>query len=390
MKITSVELATIEHPLPPGEPLSGKAQRPAWPSQIEVANPMSRFPKFKSRRHLYQAKRWPAFGVKVVAEDGTWGIGTTSGRPVAAVIEDAFAHILVGEECTAIEKLWDMMFRASKPFGTVGISSIAISAVDLALWDLVGKLKNKPVYELIGGPTRENVFVYATGNDVDWYQELGFSAFKLPCQYGPTDGLWGLDQNEKVVAETRKRIGDHAELMLDCYMAFDVDYTVRLAERLRPYRLKWIEEFLIPEDVAGHIAVRKRLPWMTLAGGEHLYTHFPFQQMIEHRCLDILQPDIHWAGGLTACIKICHMAEAAGLQVILHGGGNDPYGQHLTWAMPNIPWGEYFVGSDPGIPLSNASYPNAVIPSDSFLPNPPTGPGFGLDISENQLHPFNW
>ena len=84
------------------------------------------------------------------------------------------------------------------------------------------------------------------------------------------------------------------------------------------------------------------------------------------------------------------MAEAAGLQVILHGGGNDPYGQHLTWAMPNIPWGEYFVGSDPGIPLSNASYPNAVIPSDSFLPTPPTGPGFGLDISENQLHPFKW
>ena len=78
------------------------------------------------------------------------------------------------------------------------------------------------------------------------------------------------------MAETRKRIGDHAELMLDCYMAFDVDCTVRLAERLRPYRLKWIEEFLIPEDVAGHIAVRERLPWMTLAGGEHLYTHFPF------------------------------------------------------------------------------------------------------------------
>ena len=102
---------------------------------------MSRFPRFKPRRQLYAASQWPGFAVKITAEDGTWGLGTSAGRPAAAVIEDAFAHILVGEDCLAIEKAWDMMFRVSKSFGTVGIATVAISAVDLALWDLAGKLQ---------------------------------------------------------------------------------------------------------------------------------------------------------------------------------------------------------------------------------------------------------
>ncbi|HIG18384.1 MAG TPA: hypothetical protein EYQ31_14500, partial [Candidatus Handelsmanbacteria bacterium] len=108
-------------------------------------------------------------------------------------------------------------------------------------------------------------------------------------------------------------------------------------------------------DEDGHAEVRRRLPWMTLAAGEHFYTPFPYQRMLERGCLDILQPDIHWVGGLTACVKIAHMAEAAGKQVCLHGGGRDRYGQHFTWAMPNTPWGEFYIGSDPGVPLEEAA-----------------------------------
>ena len=349
---------------------------------------MSKFPRFKKRRQLYSAKQWPGFGVKVTAEDGTWGLGTAAGRPAAMVVEDAFAHILEGENCLAIEKLWDMMFRVSKSFGTVGIATVAISAVDLALWDLAGKLQNKPVYELLGGPARDRLFVYATGDDVDWYKELGFRGFKLPCQYGPVDGLSGLRENEKRIAEVRQLIGDDCELMLDCYMAFDVEYTARLAHRLRPYDLRWMEECLIPEDVGGHIELKKRLPWMAPASGEHFYTPYPYQLMIENRCLDILQPDIQWVGGLTACIKICHMAASAGLEVCLHGGGRDPYGQHLSWAMPNTPWCEYYIGSDPGIPLEETAQSGAQVPRDSYLEFVPTGPGFDLGIEEEWLVPF--
>ena len=107
----------------------------------------------------------------------------------------------------------------------------------------------------------------------------------------------GLDQNERRVAEVRELIGDECELMLDCYMAFDVEYSVRLAERLRPYKLRWLEECLIPEDIKSHIKLKECLPWQTLASGEHFYTHYPYQQMVEHRALDVLQPDIHWVAG---------------------------------------------------------------------------------------------
>ncbi|MEW6751845.1 MAG: enolase C-terminal domain-like protein [Candidatus Latescibacterota bacterium] len=386
MKIQSITLVRVNRP-PRPEPQTQPSRQP-WTATDEVANPMSRFPRFKRHRSLYGARQWPGFAVKVTAEDGTWGLGSGAGRPAAAVIQDAFAHILEGEECSSIERLWDMMFRVSKPFGTVGIATVAISAVDLALWDLAGKLAGKPVYELIGGPARERIFAYATGNDVDWYRQCGFRAFKLACPYGPADGLEGLRRNEELVARTREMIGDECELMLDCYMAFDVEYTVRLAERLRPYRLKWIEEYLIPEDIEGHIEVRRRLPWMTLASGEHIYTRYPYQQMIKHGCLDVLQPDIHWVGGLSECLRICHMAAAADLMVCLHGGALNPYGLHLTWAMPNTPWGEYFVGSPPGVPLAEAAGPDALVPRDSYLEFRPSAPGFGLGVEEQWLEPF--
>ena len=170
----------------------------------------------------------------------------------------------------ATEKLFDMMFRMAAPYGSTGLTSYAISAVDLALWDLKGKLLNRPVYELLGGPQKESIFCYSTGFETEWYMELGFEATKLPLPYGPADGLEGLNKNEVEVARTRELIGDNVELMLDCWLSLDVEYTIRLAERLKPYRLKWIEDYLIPEDFEGFAQVRQRLPWQTLATGRTL------------------------------------------------------------------------------------------------------------------------
>ena len=364
-------------------------RRAAWSAQAEVANPMSRYPRYKRNRQSWLPK-WHNLWVKVVADDGTWGLGSTSyDRPVAAVVNDHLAPMLVGEESTAIEKLWDMMFRLTKPYGTSGLASCAISAVDLALWDLAGKLRNRPVYELLGGPARDRILTYATGNDTDWQLELGFRAVKLACTYGPTDGLAGLKENERLVAKTRQLVGDQVEIMLDCYMAFDVEYTIRLAQKLRPYNLRWIEEYLIPEDIDGHKAVRQAVNWVSLASGEHLCTRWPYRQLIEKQCLDVLQPDIHWVGGLSECVKICHMAESAGLIVCLHGGGNDPYGQHLSYAMPNTPWAEYFIASPPGVPLDEVKQvPGTSVPSDGTL-RPSEEPGFGLGIEEEWLIPFD-
>ena len=264
----------------------------------------------------------------------------------------------------------------------------AVSAVDLALWDLLGKQLGKPVYELLGGPQKDQIFCYATGNDVDWYQELGFRGFKLACPHGPADGLEGLRKNEELVARTREQIGPMEELMLDCWMAFDVDYSVRLAETLRPYRLRWLEECLIPEDLAAHEVLRGRLPWQTLATGEHWYTPLPFLWAITHQVVDILQPDIAWCGGLTVCRKIAAAAEAAGISLILHGGGNTAYGQHFSYAMAAVPWCECFVGTPPGVPLAEGwGLPGQAVPRDGWLV-PSDAPGFGLEIPEDWFVPF--
>lgn len=385
MKIT--EIRAMRLTVPPREATTAP-RRPAWAEDAEVANPMSRYPRVKRHRGLWLPP-WENVWCKVTAEDGTFGLGMTAhGRAVAAVIDDHLAPQLAGEDCLAVERLADMMFRLTKPYGSTGLASYAVSAVDLALWDLRGKLLGQPVYALLGGPARERTFCYATGNDLDWYQELGFRAFKLACPYGPADGLDGLRKNEEFVARARERVGDDCELMLDCWMAFDVEYTVRLAETLRPYRLRWLEECLIPEDFDAHLALRERLPWQILATGEHWYTHVPFQWALAHRAADILQPDIAWCGGLTTCRRVAAAADAAGVTVLLHGGGNTPFGQHFTHATPASPWLECFVGTPPGVPLEEGwALPGQAVPRDGWLV-PSDASGFGLEIPPDWLTPF--
>ena len=325
-------------------------------------------------------------GCLVTAEDGSWGFGIARyGAPVIAIINDHIAPLLIDENCMAIEKLWDMMLRIVSPYGAQGLGAYAMSAVDLALWDLKGKLLDCPVYELIGGPARDRQTCYATGNDTDWQLELGFKAVKLACPYGTADGLDAITRNEALVARTREMIGPNVELMLDCWMAFDVEFTVRLAERLRPYGLKWLEDCLMPEEVDGWGVLRQRLPWQTLATGEHWYTPVPFAAAAARHVVDIFQPDIAWVGGLTALIKICHLAEAAGIAVIPHAAMNTPYGQHACIAMPNIPWGEFFLGSAPGIPLAEVTlFPGQAVPRGGELV-PREGPGFGLGVTKEWL-----
>lgn len=327
---------------------------------------------------------WHRPACVVTAEDGTWGFGISLfGVPVATLINDFYAPRLVGENCMAIEKLWDMMVRMSTSFGASGLASYAISAVDCALWDLKGKLLQCPVYELLGGPQKEKIFCYASGFDQEWYMELGFKATKLFCPYGPEHGMEGLRKLEKMVAETRQTIGDEVELMLDAWTAFDVEFTVRLAEVLKPYRLKWIEDCIPADDLVGYRSVRHRIPWQTLATGEHWYLPTVFATAAGQRLVDIFQPDVLWCGGITSAMKICHLAQANGISVITHGGMNYPYGQHLAFAMPAITWGERSEGvSPPGVPLEEmAKLPGTPVIQDGYLV-PSDAPGFGLEIDQ--------
>jgi len=353
-------------------------RRDPWPAAGPVANPMTEYPRYAAYRPDWMPRFAGGYACVVEAEDGTVGFAPVGqGQPAALVIDDHLGPLLLGEDALATEKIYDMALRMCTPYGAAGLASFAISALDLALWDLKGKLLGLPVYSLIGGPAKDEMTCYATGADTDWYLELGFGAVKLPCPYGPADGLDGLRKNVDLIRRTRDQIGDERDLMLDCWMAFDVEYAVRLAEEIRPYKVRWLEDCLRPDDFKGHEQLRKRIPWQGLATGEHWHTAAPFQHAAGEGLVDIFQPDINWVGGMTALLQISALARAANIKVIPHAGGNTAYGQHACFGLPGIPWTEYFVGTPPGIPLEETVTEGLSTPVGGKLV-PSAAPGFGI------------
>lgn len=251
------------------------------------------------------------------------------------------------------------------------------------------KLLDLPVYRLLGGPCRESLELYATGDDLDWAMELGFTRFKLTNPIHYREGQEGLNRLEEKVADARDLVGQDAELMLNAVMSYNVEYAVQVAETLRPFQMRWLEEPLIPGDLEGHIALKKAVPWMPIATGEDHHGRIAFRQLVENRCVDVLQPDLKWCGGLTEAVKIYTIGEAAGLQTIPHGGANSPFGQHFAMAMPESLMAEFWLGSDPGVPLVEVrAIPGMAVPESGKLV-PSDGPGFGMEILAEWIEPFS-
>jgi L-rhamnonate dehydratase len=387
MKIKEIRACVVN--LPPVSPTT-PARRPSWRLTAPIGLPMNKYPEFPPT----VPARTPGIGgrpvwVKVTAEDGTWGLGRCSfGAPVAALIDYHFAPLLVGRDCFATELLNDMMWRSSLRHGAQGLSAVAQSGIDLALWDLKGKLLGQPVYRLLGGPARDRLRCYCTSDDLDWSLELGFTAFKVTNPVHYEQGLAGIGIIEEKIARAREAVGSTAELMFNPVMAYDVEFTIRLAERLRPYQLRWLEEPLIPDDLEGHIQIRRAITWIPIATGEDHHTRIPFRQLVEHRCVDVVQPDLHWCGGMTEALKIYHIAEAAGIKTSPHGGCNSPFGQHFCYALPECTLGEYHLSSPVGVPLAEvARIPGQAVPKDGYLV-PSDAPGFGMEIKAEWIVPW--
>jgi len=328
--------------------------------------------------------------VQVISEDGSWGLGQCSfGEPTAAIVDYHFGPLLEGRDCMALEYLNDMMWRSSQRFGAGGIVTVAQSGIDLALWDLKGKLLDQPVYSLIGGPCRDKALVYCTSDDLDWAKELGFKHFKISNPVHYDEGIDGINIVEKKIAQAREEVGPDAELMFNPVMSFNVEFAIRLAERLRPYGLRWFEEPLIPTDLEGYIELRKAITWIPLATGEDHHGRWTFRQLVEHRAVDVLQPDMKWCGGLSEALKIYTIGEAAGIITIPHDAVAMPWGQHFAITMPESPMAEFWMGSDPGIPLEELRpIPGVPVPKDGYI-TPSDAPGFGMEIKEEWIKPWD-
>jgi L-rhamnonate dehydratase len=284
------------------------------------------------------------------------------------------------------------MWRATINYGRKGLPLQAISAVDLAIWDLLGHIRNEPVYALLGGKARDRLPCYCTSARPDISKELGFVGAKIPCPYGPSAGDEGLRKNVEFFKGWREKVGPDFPLSLDCYMALSVPYAIKLAKALQPYNLKWMEEFLPPDDYAGYAQVKDALKdtGILLTTAEHEYTRYGFRQLIESKCVDILQPDVTWIGGMTEARRVVAMAAAYDIMVIPHGSA--AYSYHLQYAFKNCPIAELINLSpkaDKIVPYFGGLFTDEPLPKDGWV-DLPDRPGFGMTLNrEGLVRPYD-
>ncbi|WP_123537646.1 enolase C-terminal domain-like protein [Halosimplex salinum] len=275
---------------------------------------------------------------------GNWATGA-----IETIVEETLSKLVVGEDPQERERLWDIMYRATIPFGRKGAAIEAISAVDLALWDIAGKEADKPVYELLGGPVQDEIPCYASNlHPVDMdklereaieYAEKGFDAMKLRFRHGPEAGRAGMKENEEIVKTVRDAVGHDIAIAGDAYMGWSVRYAKKMLDRLEKYDMEWVEEPVIPDDIDGYAEVRESTS-IPISGGEHEFTRWGHEELLEREAVDILQPDVHRCGGLTELQKIDALASTHDVPVVPHSGTNPHL--HFIAASTNAPMAEYF------------------------------------------------
>jgi L-rhamnonate dehydratase len=329
------------------------------------------------RPHLWQVI------VKVTADTGDigWGWGG-GGEASLPIINGHYRELLRDREVGSfddISAIWDDLYRAAIPYGRRGIAVMALSGVDLALWDLLGRAERKPVYELLGGARRPRVRAYGTGRDPKPFAEQGFSAFKLTHRWrGQAD-----DQARAArrLERARELMGSTALLMVDSYMSWDASVTRVMAEVLAPYQVFFFEDVTTPEQLSEQAALRGEIRPILLAGGEHEFTHYGFAEVAAAGALDIWQPDIAWCGGITAGLRILELAKNTKASVIPHRGG-EPWGLHFIVATDC----EDLAESNPGRRGQGAQSAWVGEPEviDGFV-SPRDEPGFGLEPNQALL-----
>ncbi|HET7314752.1 L-rhamnonate dehydratase [Salinisphaera sp.] len=353
----------------------------------QIATPMSKYPEYRAKRRNFGLNVLGTLVVEVEASDGTVGFGvTTAGEPGAFIVEKHLARFIEGQKVTDIEKMWDQMFNATLFYGRKGIVLNTISGVDLALWDLLGKVRSEPVHAMLGGPVRDELIFYATGARPDLAKDMGFIGGKLPLKHGPAEFDAGLAANLEQLADMRARVGDDFWLMFDCWMSLNVEYATRLAFGAAEYGLKWIEEALVPDDYWGYAELRANVPaGMWVNTGEHEATRWGFRMLLEMDCCDVIQPDVGWCGGVTELIKISALADAHRKLVIPHG--SSVYSYHFVITRHNSPFSEFLMmapDADEVVPMFTPLLEGEPVPENGRIKASTLDkPGFGVTIAAN-------
>jgi L-rhamnonate dehydratase len=322
-----------------------------------------------------------AIMVEIRTEQGITGYGMGGGGAAAAtIIEHHLGPLITGANALNVELIWEQMYNSTLFYGRKGVVIMAISGVDLALWDIRGRHAGQPVYKLLGGPNRDKVPAYYTGAAMDKALELGFRAFKYPIRHGLTEGREGMKKTLADLREIRAKIGPDNQLMIDVTCQWDVAYTLEMADRMQEFRLFWIEEPVSPDNLDGYAQLCREIRGPLIASGEHEYTRFGFEELISHKAVKLLQPDTTWSGGLTEVRRIAALAAAHNLPMAPHRGSS-PYGLSVILTTPSCILAESFGILEKSTPLLAAM--TSRFENGFYYPS--EKPGFGVDITPAML-----
>ena len=361
------------------------------------ATPVSLLPFQRDSQAAYRFFSWLV--VEVETDEGLVGLGNAGLCPdiTKAIVDAKLAPLLVGENPLNTEYLYEKMYRSSVAFGRKGAVVAAISALDIALWDLKGLALGQPVFMLLGGRTKELIPTYYSRlytRDLDrlqeeaaHYQREGFTGMKLRCGYPLTEGRAGMKKNVEMVKVVRETVGDDVDIMLEAYMGFNFAYARALLKELEPFNLRWVEELLLPDEIHLFSKLREYTD-IPLSGGEHEYTRYGFYDLAAAGALDIFQFDTNRVGGFTEAQKICTLAQAHGIEVIPHGG--QMHNLHVVMSSFAAPMAEYFpmTGIEVGNELFWYIFDGEAVAQDGKLQLDDARAGVGLTLKANPEH-FN-
>jgi L-rhamnonate dehydratase len=338
--------------------------------------------------------------VEVEADNGLVGCGNVALAPRISkqIVDQYLKPLVMGQDPWDYEYLNQRMGRATHAWGRKGVGMAAISAVDIALWDLLGKSVKQPVFKLLGGRTKEKIPCYysklyrtdlkAMQDEAATYLAQGFTAFKMRFGYGPAHLQKGVVENLKSIEAVREVIGYDNDLMLECYMGWNLEYAKRMLPKLAPFQPRWLEEPVIADDIDGY-AELNAMNIVPISGGEHEFGLYGFKQRLDRKALSVVQYDTNRVGGITVAHKINALCEAYSVPVIPHAGQMHNY--HLTMSSLNCPMSEYFPMFDVevGNELFYYIFDGEPVAENGFLQLDDDKPGLGLSLKTEYLDQFN-
>jgi len=373
-----------------------------WQGKVKTtdtifATPLSALPFQDDSQAPFRFFSWLV--VEIETDEGHIGIGNAGLSPdvTKMIIDTKLKSLLINENPLNTEYLYEKMFRSTVAFGRKGVVLAAISALDIALWDIKGLVMQQPVFMLMGGRTKPFIPTYysrlytrnldSLAAEAADFKSQGFTGFKLRCGYPLTEGKEGMKKNIEMVKVVRDTVGDDADIMLEAYMGFNFTYAKQFLRALEPYNLRWAEELLLPDEIH-NFAKLKQFTDIPLSGGEHEYGRYGFHDLIKADALDIFQFDTNRAGGFTEAQKICNMAFMHGIEVIPHGG--QMHNLHVVMSSFASPMAEYFPQTE--IEVGNEMFwyifDGEAIAENGVLQLDDKKPGVGLTLKKDYLDHF--